>query len=291
MKKSFIHIIILSLALSVALPAMADDNSTPALEKPKEEITTPPVKNGNQKIKKSDRWKLKRDNQEFKNKGPNGHDKNKKFKYKDLEQSNTYMYYGYGSGSGELPELDPAMFSWLSAFNVLAGLKQFSSDWKEDSMLNIQIGHNIPSGSAPAEDGKLPAFFWALDYSLAVKNLQDKYEDYATHELHLGVRQIWSKGEWDLYWGGGLALEYATVDTPDPSARFSGYDYGAGYWVGVGLENIYEMADYPKSLGLSLKYVDVDLRDWAVNGGGWYVGITVGMPVRGRRSLQSDHSI
>jgi len=174
---------------------------------------------------------------------------------------------------------------WWAFFSVQLGVVELDNDWKElDNDWRVPDHFYIKiSNAAPPKGYKnvrlnWPPYFWAVELSRSQESDSDALESYNFTEIHFGLKQIKNINKLNLYWGGGLAATYARAETQDPNARFIGSDYGAGYWVHVGLNYLAGEMGNNVCLGLAISYSEVELRDWGNNGGGLYYGISMGYP-------------
>jgi hypothetical protein len=98
----------------------------------------------------------------------------------------------------------------------------------------------------------------------------------STTELDLGVRKIWRPSpRFRPYLGGGLAFISARLERTGPFGTISGYDDGAGLWLGGGVSWLLGKS---LNLGLDAKLSGADVRilDERRAAGGFHLGVLVG---------------
>jgi len=165
---------------------------------------------------------------------------------------------------------DNLQFTFAS---IQYGVKKLEQDWPDSYQANYGFAFNLPF----ADTGDVPSVFtFALDIMTTQEDEEElQIDKYSISELHLGLRHIVSISILNIYWGGGLALVYADSDTVDPNVKINGFDLGAGYWVNAGFDFI--LGD-GVSLGLFVRYSDVEMDYWGVNAGGYNYGFSIGIP-------------
>lgn len=175
---------------------------------------------------------------------------------------------------GTLPFHAYAEDVWHGSVNVVYGKKnlqkKFWSPIEEHDYVGLEVAFGKQSWPALLEVDVIVSEGEATD---ALGSTVDG----RTHSINLGLRKVWETGPVNTFIAGGPS--YAMMDYNVQAYGLSGE--GLGYWAGAGVFHNFQSGF---SLGLQLKYSDVEVRAkqtgtgayFTGNAGGGHLGLTLG---------------